>query len=139
MKKEIQIFKGFWTVSDVLQNRTTLFVFGDNDVGRGKRGQAIIRDCPNAIGIPTKKLPILKDDAFYSDAEFHDNCVKIDRAITKIERVFLESTLYDVLMFPEAGLGTGLAELDRRAPRTLEYLLVQIESLKKRVAESSRQ
>lgn len=119
-----------------MSSKDTLFVFGDNDVGFGKKGQAIIRDCPNAMGIPTKKRPILKKEAFYTDTEFHENCVKIDKAITRITNTFLGSEAYKVLMFPGAGLGVGLAQLDTRAPRTYAYLLTQIRALEARVGEA---
>lgn len=35
---KIIIFEGFWKISDVVNNPTWLFVFDDNDVGRGKGG-----------------------------------------------------------------------------------------------------
>lgn len=54
-----KIFEGYWTVNDARSNKNSLFVYGDNDIKKGKKGQAIIRDEPNAIGIPTKKYPSL--------------------------------------------------------------------------------
>ena len=33
-----------------------------------------------------------------------------------------ESSNYDALIFPKDGLGTGLAELPKRAPKTYKYL-----------------
>ena len=51
---QIKIFKRFWNPKIVRSQPECLFIFGDNDIQKGKRGQAIIRDEPNAIGIPTR-------------------------------------------------------------------------------------
>ena len=40
---------------------------------------------------------------------------------------------YVGVMFPKDGLGTGLAELPRKAPRTYEYLVNYIEQMKNRI------
>ena len=95
--------------------------FGDNDIERGKCGQAIIRDEPNAFGIPTKKLPSLRTGSFYTDEELEDNKLKIDNAIHKILHEFYTKE-YNTLVFPEDGLGTGYAQLQIRAPKTYQFL-----------------
>lgn len=51
----LYIYPSFWTVAIVRQYPNALFVFGDNDCGKGTGGQAIIRNEPNSIGLPTKK------------------------------------------------------------------------------------
>lgn len=56
-------------------------LFGDNLERRGFGGQAAsMRGEPNAIGIPTKKSPTYKDEAFFSDDEFGQNKAAIDAA-----------------------------------------------------------
>ena len=75
---EIIIFDGFWTVSDVKMAPDYLFIFGDNDIQKGKGGQAIIRDEPNTFGIPTKKQPNNNLNSFYYDVEYDQNIKKID-------------------------------------------------------------
>lgn len=107
----------------------TIFVFGDNMIGRGKAGQACIRDEPNAIGVPTKWNPSMVDDAFFSD---HPVTIK---AVEKIRQQFavIESFLAtgtDV-SFPQDGLGTGLAELPKRAPNLYAFIEKSIEELKR--------
>ena len=57
---KVNIWKGFWNSQDTLKYSNYIFIFGDNDIEKGKKGQAIIRNMPNALGIPTKKLPSLK-------------------------------------------------------------------------------
>lgn len=123
---KILVWPGFWTRDDVQANPSYLFVFGDNDVGRGRKGQAIIRGFPNAIGVPTKKFPTFKDSAYYSDEEYEQNCQKIQRAFDAIRA---KVPKFEKLVLPENGLGTGLSDLGRRAPKTLEYLNQQIEKL----------
>jgi len=80
--KTIKIFGRYWTVKDVKNHKDYLFIFGDNDIKRGRGGQAIIRDEPNALGIPTKKYPTRKENAYYTDEEFEENKKKVNLSIT---------------------------------------------------------
>ena len=118
-----KIFEGYWTVDDLRCNKNSLFVYGYNDIKKGKKGQAIIRDEPNAIGIPTKKYPSLYNHSFYTDTEFELNKKKIDNAI---ELLLEKSINYDYIVFPKDGLGTGLAKMDTKAPKTFAYLSERI-------------
>ncbi|AEQ32694.1 hypothetical protein CE11_00477 [Megavirus courdo11] len=127
-KTKIIIFNGFWTVDDVKKNPHALFVYGDNDVHVGKGGQAIIRDCVNTIGLPTKKYPNNQLTSFYTDLEYHDNIKKIDYAINNIINL---SKKYDYVVLPRDGFGTGLAKLKENAPETLNHINQRIEFLKK--------
>lgn len=122
---KVIIFKGYWTLKDVKSNPTHLFIFGDNDIKKGKKGQAIIRDEPNAIGIPTKKNPSFHRTAYYYDEEYEENIKKIDTAMGKINQK-IQSGDYDTIVFPEDGIGTGLANLKENAPNTLKYINEQI-------------
>jgi hypothetical protein len=109
----------WWDKEDVKNHPKYMFIFGDNDVEKGEKGQAIIRKCPNAFGIPTTKFPNNNDSSYYTDEELEENKRKIKHAIKKIMK---ESSNYDALIFPKDGLGTGLAELPKRAPKTYKYL-----------------
>ena len=126
-KSKIRIFQGFWTVADVENDREALFVFGDNNIGKGKGGQAIIRDLPNAIGIPTKKFPSNHQSSFYSDTDFDDNVARITKAINNIIK---ESVAYEYVVLPADGFGTGLAKLPSKAPKTYAYLVKAVDELK---------
>lgn len=44
----------------------------------GKRGQAIIRNEPNAYGVATKRYPSMDDWAFFSDKYDEFDCVMKD-------------------------------------------------------------
>ena len=103
----------------VRANPEKIFLFGDNLPSRGYGGQAAaMRGEPNAIGIPTKKMPTHQTDAFFTDTEFEQNKVAIDSAFGQL--VGLNDGTEIVI--PLAGLGTGLAKLPDMAPRTFEYL-----------------
>ena len=91
----LYIYPSFWTVAIVRQYPHALFVFGDNDCGKGTGGQAIIRNEPNSIGLPTKKMPRNTKHSFYTDEEYADNCLKIDIAIQSILKVALQKKVYN--------------------------------------------
>ncbi|MEP6849677.1 MAG: hypothetical protein ABI999_12540 [Acidobacteriota bacterium] len=111
----------FITRENVRANRDKLFLFGDNLEHRGLGGQAAaMRGEPNAIGIPTKKCPSYKGDAFFSDDEFEKNKTAIDAAFAEVSRAATDSIR--AIVIPSAGLGTGRAQLAKRAPRTFAYL-----------------
>jgi hypothetical protein len=117
-------------VATLRANPEKFYLFGDNLQERGKRGQAIIRDEPNAIGIPTKKRPSMNDDAFFTDTELASNQRAIDRALNKIPSGA-------TVVIPEKGLGTGLARLEEKAPKTFEYLQTRLDELRTPTAGSS--
>ncbi|HMQ05542.1 MAG TPA: hypothetical protein PKD26_16615 [Pyrinomonadaceae bacterium] len=116
------------TRSFVREHRDHIFLFGDNLARRGFGGQAAqMRGEPNAIGIPTKKLPSNVEEAFFTDAEFEQNKAAIDRAFERLYR--MSSTPEQVVVVPSDGLGTGRAQLDKRAPQTFAYLQKQLAEL----------
>lgn len=96
------------------------FIFGDNEKRTGKGGQAVIRDEPNAIGVRTKASP----RKFWSDSHMQ-NSVKM------MSEDFLRGFNggYEAIVIPVAGIGTGLAELKRRAPLTNKWLQTVMEQL----------
>lgn len=112
---------------DLDHNLDVLYVFGDNDVRRGYGGQAReCRGCKNAVGIRVKKYPALYKDAYYTDEEYKENCEKIDE---DFERLFRAVRKGQTIVLPLEEMGTGLADLHIRAPRTLKYLREQIRIL----------
>lgn len=104
------------TRDDVRAEKDKIFLFGDNLAQRGFGGQAKeMRGEENAVGIPTKKLPSNSKDAFFTDKEFAANIKAIDEAFGKIPPD-------KIVVIPKAGLGTGLAGLEDKAPQTFAYL-----------------
>ena len=124
---KIRTFPGFWSKKDCIARPEALFIFGDNDRRFGNKGQAIIRDCANSVGVPTKKYPSLGSESYYSDLDLSENKKKIK---TAIKLVISLSKKYKTVYLPENGLGTGLADLPTRAPNTYVYLQKKIEQLK---------
>lgn len=98
-----------------------LFVFGDNLMRKGKGGQAIIRDEPNAFGIATKVSPSNDDAAF-----FRDTCKRCESVMLEdIERLkrIIASRRYEYVVLPAAGIGTGRARLPERAPKLFSHIV----------------
>lgn len=96
----------------------TLFVFGDNDMRRGKGGQAVNRDEPNAVGFRTKHKPTTNADAYYSDDNYTDNIRKMREDLDNIKRL---SVNYDSL-YIMPGIGEGRALLKEKAPKTYKWM-----------------
>lgn len=98
----------------------TLFVFGDNMVGVGKGGQAReMRGEPNAVGIPTKLYPSMHAEGFFVDADLPKAMPRIDLAFG---RLFVHAALGGEIVWPADGIGTGLAQLQERAPAIWAYI-----------------
>lgn len=91
------------------------FVFGDNVARKGMGGQAKeMRGEPNAIGIVTKWRPSMSEGSFFNDDD-PDILYAVRSCFARIQdqlRVH-GRTVY----FPADGIGTGLAELPKRAPK----------------------
>jgi hypothetical protein len=120
-KMEVLVFTRFWTIADTQIYSDYLFVFGDNEEQRGEKGQSIIRNQSNVVGIPTKKSPYCRQNAYYSDKEYNRNVQQIDKAIKHIVAL-LQMGTYRGLVVPQDGWGTGLAKLYLYAPKTLAYI-----------------
>lgn len=111
----------------VKNNPDKIFVFGDNDDKDGFGGQAKeMRGEKNAIGIPTKKKPSMDVDSFYTDAEYETNKKKINLAVNAILKEIKEGK---TIVFPSQGLGTGMAMLDKKAPKTFKFLQASIKAI----------
>lgn len=107
---------------DLRDNRDKIYLFGDNLVGFGLKGQAAeMRGEPNAVGIPTKKYPSMRKDAFFCDGDF-------EQLKPRLDKIF-ESLKNKNIVIPEDGLGTGLAKLDKTAPKIFNYIQEQIKGL----------
>lgn len=103
------------TRSMLRENPDTLFVFGDNMIGKGFGGQAKeMRGEPNAVGIPTKLFPGMSEVDFFRDDNFEAAKIKIDAAFV---RLFAHISHGGEIVWPADGIGTGLAQLPSRAPK----------------------
>lgn len=93
-----------------------VFVFGDNLIRRGTAGQAVIRHEPNAFGVPTKRLPSMAANAFFSDQSDEREAV-----ITALRDLYALGRSR-IIVFPSSGLGTGLAQMSHRSPSIYEEM-----------------
>jgi len=114
------IYRFYITRQYVRDHPEFLFVFGDNDERKGFGGLAKeVRGEPNSIGIRVKKYPSLYDNSFYKDSNFSEQSLKI---LCDIEQVKERSKNYNAIVFPSNGIGTGLADLKNKSPKTWVYL-----------------
>lgn len=121
----------YWSISIIRENPNKLFVFSDNDQGKGTGVNMIMRNEPNTIGIPIKKYPSHDENSYWTDDGYLRNMEKIDLAI---ENLLKRSSNYDVVVFPE-NFGAKLAV---RAPRTYEYLCSRLNRVKNELAAIDR-
>jgi hypothetical protein len=105
------------TVARCRKHPETIYLFGDNTKHFGKIGQALIRDEPNAMGIPVKLRPAMDRDAFFSDEDYERNVERITDAVVDVER----RAIGKKVVVP-VGLGSGRAQLPMRAPETYAFL-----------------
>lgn len=106
-----------------------LFVFGDNEARKGMGGQAAAcRGEPNAVGIATKRAPSMAESAFWSDADFKRCAAIIDK---DMEPLFTHVLAGGTVVFPRAGIGTGLSQLPQRAPSLMEHIRMRVRELMK--------
>jgi hypothetical protein len=112
----------FVSRDQVRADRSILFAYGDNMQHRGLGGQAAeIRWEPNALGIPTKWLPRMTREAFFQDADWDK--IEVQRAIiVPFDRLEAELVCGGTIVIPASGIGTGRAQLPRRAPRIFGYI-----------------
>lgn len=106
----IEVTEATYTPELLRSYPNKIFVFGDNMKRYGKRGQAIIRDEPNAYGIATKRYPSMEDWAFFSDKEDEFDCVLND-----LRGLYILSKTHTTIVFPKAGIGTGLAKMELKS------------------------
>lgn len=119
---EIQ-YKNYILRKDVQNNRNIIFVFGDNDQRTGFGGQAReMRGEPNTIGIRVKKSPSMTKSSFYTDDEYSENIKKIFEDLTNLKI----KSFNKKIIFPTNGIGTGLAKLNIKAPKTFEFLTSEL-------------
>ena len=102
----------------VRENPECVFVFGDNILRTGRKGQAAaMRGEPNAIGVITKRHPSMEPGSFLTDTNknWHrvlDDLCRIEEALQAGKTVYV----------PADGIGTGLAKMQEYAPRIFKRM-----------------
>lgn len=125
----MKIEKMKWITREIVRaNPYKVFLFGDNLQRFGLGGQAKqMRGEPNAVGVAVKRMPNVDTRSYFNDAELEDNCDIIANDI--LRAIDMAHALSGVIVIPVDGIGTGLAELDKRAPRTFDYLQTKLSEL----------
>lgn len=112
--------------SEVAADSRRLYAFGDNLARRGRAGQATIRGLPNAVGICTKHYPSMDREAFFTDDDAAYVRPHLEAAFARLRQHLLAGG--DVV-WPADGIGTGLAQLPRRAPQIYRYITQEADRL----------
>ena len=121
-------FMDYITRDDIQANPDKIFIFGDNVEREGLGGQAKeMRGEPNVIGIVTKNSPDTTPESYFNDADYDKNKKLIDADVNKIILKIREGK---TIVFPKMGIGTGLAQLDYKAPKTFSYLKSLLSALR---------
>lgn len=111
----------------IQEDPDALWCFGDNLQGTGLGGQA--KECrgePNAVGIPTKRLPSMEEGAFLTNADLPEVVDRMRPIILRLHGCLAHGgTVY----FPVMGVGTGLADLQRRAPSVWAWIRDELGSI----------
>lgn len=115
-----KIHKGNWDLDYVQMNKDKLFVFSDNLMKIGRKGQSVIRNSENSVGLSTKKSSSKRSSAYYDDNDFEKNKDSIIFDILNIKYKALNENR--ILIFSSNGYGNGLAEMNIRAPKTFNFL-----------------
>ena len=106
-----------------------LFMFGDNMQRRGLGGQAAeMRGELNAVGVPTKWSPGITEADYFTDMDLGNDQVRsrIDAAFGRVEHWL---RIGNDVVIPTDDIGTGRAQLERRAPVLLRYINDKIAEL----------
>jgi hypothetical protein len=125
---KIIIYGMLWTCNDVRNYPNYLWVFSDDNTKEEKKGQSIIRNEPNTIGIPIKKTPDNLISSFYIDHEYDENCKIIRESINDI-RMKLIIDDYQGIVFPLSGFGKGSSNPSQKARLTFMFLNNEINTL----------
>lgn len=124
------IFQSWIKRADLQANPVALYAFGDNEERGGLGGQAKeMRDEPNAVGIATLKAPGL----FWRDDDAARQCDVID---VDMAPLFAALRAGRLVIFPLDGVGTGLADLQNRSPKTFAHLAQRLAELKSAAGEA---
>ena len=124
--------KKFYTRSDVKKNKSSLYLFGENnrykgetpskpgDSGWQNSTQAVIRGENNTVGIRT--VWYTNNRQQMEDAFLKDNMKLIKSDINEVIAKIRNGN-YKNLVLPYYGIGTGVADLPKNAPITYYCLI----------------
>lgn len=123
-------YSGWYSTALLSRFPNLTFVFGDNLLRFGKGGQAIIRDEPNAFGVPTKRKPAMTPGSFFKEGSEED----MDAVLATIGELWEllrgdHSVVIPVTENGEISLGLERAELKVRAPSIHRAITTHVEEM----------
>ncbi|ARK07490.1 hypothetical protein LAV_00115 [Sphingobium phage Lacusarx] len=124
------LYSGWYSPELCQRHPNKVFVFGDNMRGFGKGGQAVIRDEPNAFGVPTKRLPSMVDEAFFREGDSD----ALDAILNALEELWGRLKDRDTVVIPttktgKVSLGLERAQLDTLAPSLYATIAQHVEEM----------
>ena len=124
------IFQDQIVSDDLHAHPDRLFLFGDNELRRGRGGQADSLSWTYKCRRRRDKAQrrTVNDSAYWTDADYDRITAIIDHDLAP---AFDHIRLGGTVACPSAGLGTGRAELPSRAPEFFAYLRQSIIRLKR--------
>lgn len=127
------VIAALYTRELLIRHPDDLFVFGDNVLRTGHGGQAFpCRGMPNAVGIVTKMAPTRAADAYLKDTELKQvSAINLPAWFTLMTKLQEGGRVW----LPRDGLGTGLAELPRRAPKIFADIQAKLAELRRMAAK----
>lgn len=143
---KVEIWDGFWTRQDAIDNPDKLFLFGGNVIQDflqdnpliPKSTQAVIRGLENTIPIMTKWTSGTNEAAYFRDID----AFEFQFYLSNAEDIIRSSIVFDVdpktIVLPskENGIGTGTAYLKEKAPKCWELLQEFLAPLYERAEQS---
>mgnify|MGYP003109701862 FL=1 len=109
---------------DVLVNQTTMFVVPATDKGIFNFIKA-----SNVVGLRVKAAPSQEKEAYWTDYTYDINLQKINEDIKFIEQ---HLSINGVVVLYEIDIFSEITNLERYAPKTLDYLFKSVQNLKDR-------
>jgi len=101
------IFQDLITENDLIDHPDRLYLFDDNEIRRGRGGQAgVCRGHPNVVSVATKRSPDCTLHAYWNDVEFDCFIASIAHDLTPAMLHILKG---GTAVCPTRGLGTGLS------------------------------
>lgn len=114
------------TETEILNNPTILYIFGDNLLRKGYGGQArVCRGKSNTFGIRVKKEPNDNPNSFFTDREFFKLSDYIKEDIVQILKLSIEYKKIFIL----SNIGEGRARLLEKAPKLYDLLKQLLDGL----------
>ena len=112
--KGVEVFNTYWTPEDCSKCQDCLFIYEDTLARDTTMDSAIVRNCPNALGIPTSQ----SFGQSWSDERFDYARQSIQQSIN----VIMSNSTGKVLVFPPRAFGYGTSQLVHKAPLIYQYL-----------------